>query len=303
MPTTSQLDNVCSSPGPTAPNRRSCPPKIVEAVRALIEGTALSQREIAARTGVCPHTVSNLKQRHGWTRPNGRPVRGEARRECFPRLAAAMAAARPLVEGTVESEGAIARRLGVDRGSVARWRKLYGWTRPAGAPTFLPGPRADGQSRPVRSRLRRGKPYMTDAVEGARTLLMMTLLSQKAIAKQLGVSQWWVGDILRRRGWERPGVPAWSRRFAAGRRVGTLASEGDRRGRPYAPALRREARAMWELTLLPTALIAARIGVGPSTVARWAQADAWERPTGRVGARQLRGYFGAMRKAAGRVRR
>jgi DNA-binding transcriptional regulator YdaS (Cro superfamily) len=206
-----------------------------------------------------------------------------------------MAAARPLVEGTALSEGAIARRLGVAPGSVARWRKLYGWTRPPEAPTFLPPPRADGLSRPVRSRLRRGKPYMTDAVEGARVLLTTTLLSQKAIAKQIGVSQWWVGQIMRRRGWERPAVPSYSRRFAAGRRVGVLATQGDRRGRPYAPELRKEARFLWEFTLLPTSLIGARLGVGPSTISLWSLKEGWERPKGRAGARQLRGYYASLR--------
>jgi hypothetical protein len=34
----------------------------------------------------------------------------------------------------------------------------------------------------------------------------------------------------------------------------------------------------------------------PGTVARWAKEAAWRRPPGRIGVRQLRGYFGSLRR-------
>ena len=126
-------------------------------------------------------------------------------------------------------------------------------------------------------------------------LLKQTLLSQAAIAKRLAVSQWWVGRLLRRRGWERPAAPPRSKRFAAAARTGPLATEGDRRGRPYAPQVRREARAMWELTRWSTTWIGFKVGTHPVTVARWACEGVWERPRGRAGARQLRGVFGMLK--------
>jgi hypothetical protein len=139
-------------------------------------------------------------------------------------------------------------------------------------------------------------------VEEARALLTGTLLSQAAIARQIGVSQWWVGDLLRRRGWERPPVPPRSKRFAASGRKGVLASEGDRRGRPYAREVRRDGCNLWELTRLGTALIGARLGVHPATVARWAKEESWVRPRGRAGRAQLRGFFGSQRLYPVRVR-
>jgi uncharacterized protein YjcR len=113
---------------------------------------------------------------------------------------------------------------------------------------------------------------------------------------QAQISVW-----IRKHGWVRPAVPAWSKRFAASRRTGTLADAGDRRGRPYAPQLRREARALWELTRLPTLVIGRRLGVHPGTIARWSHEERWERPRGRAGIRQLRGLFGMRRKGAGRA--
>jgi DNA invertase Pin-like site-specific DNA recombinase len=267
----------------------------VQAVRGLVEDTTLPQGEIAARVGVCRETVSNLRVRHGWRRPGAARLRGQCGGD-NPVLTEAVAAARPLVDGTALSVTAIAKRLGVSRSSVTRWRVHYGWQRPPDAPTSEPPPRADGRARPARYRTVKGRPYAADAVERARDLLTGTVLSQVAIARQLGVTHAWVGNLLRRRGWERPPAPRRSRRFWANRRTGPLAVEGDRRGLPYAPEVRREARAMWELTLLPTASIAARLNIQPRSVNRWAQQEGWERPRGRRGGRQMRGYFAMLRQ-------
>ncbi|NNM73293.1 hypothetical protein [Enterovirga aerilata] len=196
-----------------------------------------------------------------------------------------MAAARALLEGTRLSFEAISERTGVSATSLCRWRKRNGWQRPA-----APGP---DRVRPPRYRRGRGRPYAADAIGMARDLVTGTLLSQKAIARQVGVSQAQISVWIRRRGWERPAVPSHSRRFAASKRRGVLAGAGDRRGRPYAPEIRKEARALYELTRLGTALIGARLGVHPGTVARWAREDAWERPRGRANAAQLRGFFGS----------
>jgi uncharacterized protein YjcR len=194
-----------------------------------------------------------------------------------------LAEARALLEGTRLSFKAIAARTGVSRTTLCRWRKRNRWVRPGAS---------EAPARPTRYRRGRGTPYAADAVGLARDLLTGTLLSQKAIARQVGISQGQLSVWIRTRGWERPPVPARSKRFAASKRTGVLAAEGDRRGRPYALQVRREARAMWELTRIGTALIGARLGVHPGTVARWARQDAWERPRGRAGRAQLRGFFG-----------
>lgn len=62
------------APGAEAPRaqpRRAHPPAVVEAVRALVEGTALPYRAIAARSGVDSGTVARWVEKHGWRRPPG----------------------------------------------------------------------------------------------------------------------------------------------------------------------------------------------------------------------------------------
>ena len=203
-------------------------------------------------------------------------------------------AARRLLEETALPLAAVAERTGVSGGTIWLWRKRHGWRRPPDAPGALPKPRPDGRARPSRYRSGKGRPYAADTVAEAELLLTRTLLSQKAIADRMAVSQAWLGRIMRRRGWVRPEVPSWSKRWAAAKRTAVLRQEGDRRGRPYAPAVRREARILWEDSRLPTLLIAARLGVDASTIADWSRREAWTRPPGRVGRPQLRGFFGTM---------
>lgn len=263
-----------------------CPPETVEAARVLVEGTNLPMRVIAARVGLCRVTVGRLRTRHGWARPRPARVSLPGRRGGGHAIVPeAVAAARALVEETRLPYRAIAAKTGISSTTLCRWRKRGRWQRP-------PGPDRGGERvRPPRNRRGRGRPYAADAVGAARNLLTTTLLSQKAIARQVGICQAQISVWMRERGWERPAVRPSSRRFAAARRVGPLAETGDRRGRPYALQVRREARVLWELTRLPTALIGARLGVHPGTVARWSRAEAWERPRGRAGMRQLRGFF------------
>ena len=293
----------------------------------LVERTDLRQREMAARVGVSQSTVGRLIARHGWCRfpesgapPHPSPLpcpaepcapstglcpvplpggAGEDQPRCArpPRLPLAgqrggghpivpevVAEARALLEGTRLSFKAIAARTGVSRTTLCRWRKRNRWARPGAS---------EAPARPTRYRRGRGTPYAADAVGMARDLVTGTLLSQTAIARQVGVSQAQISVWIRAGGWERPPVPPRSKRFAASKRTGVLAGEGDRRGRPYAPTVRRDACNLYELTRIGTALIGARLGVHPGTVARWAKEEAWERPRGRAGRAQLRGFFGS----------
>ena len=111
-----------------------------------------------------------------------------------------------------------------------------------------------------------------------RDLVTGTLLSQKRIAAQAGVSQAIVSIWIRKRGWIRPAPRSGSRRFAAAARTAPLAETGSRRGRPYAPEIVAAARLLYLQTELPTVIIAARAKVTPVTIARWAKAGGWTRP-------------------------
>lgn len=280
--------------------------EIVEALRQLVEGTLLPMRVIAAQVGLSRQTVNKFAAKHGWQRPRPARVALKGQRGGGARIVPeVVAAARELVEGTTLTSAAIAKRLGVSPTSMSRWRKRGRWRRPAEAE------RGGSPFRPPRYPRRRGRPYAADGVGAVRDLVTRTLLSQKAIARQVGISQAQVSVWMRKHGWQRPtprpsgglglarfGAPAadtsgGSARFAAARRTGPLEQEGDRRGRPYAAASRAEARSLWELTRLSTRMIGSRVGAHPGTVARWAKEESWTRPPGRAGREQLRGFFGS----------
>jgi hypothetical protein len=175
-----------------------------------------------------------------------------------------------MVEGTRLGLERIGLELGIGTATLFRWTKRFRWQRPA-APD-RPGPSH------YRSRTRRGRPYMADAVETARDLATGSLLSQTRIAAQAGVTQATISIWIRKRGWTRPEPRPGSRRFAASVRTAPLAATGSRRGRPYAPEIAAEARLLFVQSELPTMVIAARLRVTPVTVARWARLGGWTRP-------------------------
>ena len=276
------------------PHRRgngASTPEAIEAARRLVETTTLPLREIAARVGMGRSGLSALKSRRGWRRPVPERValRGQ-RGGGHAIVPERVAEARGLLEETRLSFDAVAERTGISATTLCRWCKRGAWLRPG---------MADRPARPVRYRRGRGTPYAAEAVGMARRLVTTSLQSQKQIARQVGVSQAQISVWIRERGWERPAAPPRSKRFAASARTGALATSGDRRGRPYDQQVRREARVLWELTRLSTALIGARLGAHPGTIARWAREESWERPHGRAGRNQLRGYFGMLRRTGG----
>jgi hypothetical protein len=60
-------------PDPAAPRpqrRKPHPASTVDRIRVLVETTTLAFRDIAARTGASPATVSRHARRGGWLRPN-----------------------------------------------------------------------------------------------------------------------------------------------------------------------------------------------------------------------------------------
>ena len=209
-----------SSPPLREPCRRGRPyrAEVVETVRALL-GTELRFAEIAARTGIGEATVGRWSRRFRFAAGEGAVPSpssgGPSRHEVPPGVGGEQAAppaisparpppglaygrvrpphkgeggrhppetreaARKMVEGTHLGLERIALELGIGRATLSRWVKRGRWSRP-------PGP---GHIRPPRSRIRRGRPYLADGVELARDLTTGTLLSQKRIAAQAGVSQ------------------------------------------------------------------------------------------------------------------
>lgn len=280
-------DAAASHPDPTpAPGSlrlpkgrgRPYPPEVAAAVRALVERTALRFAEIASRTGAGEATVARWTRRFGWARPGAgragsagiaagtvRPVATSRRPGAGRYGPSDHEAARVLVEGSRLGFERIGLALGIGAATLFRWRKRFRWqrpSRPGSGPMFY------------RSR-RRGRPYSADAVGTARDLATRTLLPQARIAARAHVSQATVSNWIARRGWIRPAAEPGSRRFAASRRTAPTAESGDRRGRAYGPDTVAEARRLWEQTLLPSSIIAARVKVSAVTVARWARVKGW----------------------------
>lgn len=291
MNPTADLSPPSLDPSPLRPSTgrgRPYPADIVAAARELYENEELRCDEIAARIGIGKVTIALWARRLGWRRTGWRCPGAGAAPLSAPRRPRGRygpddhASAQARIEGSRDSLETIAVELGISSLTLFRWQKRFGWQRPASPPR--PGP----SFHRFRSR---GRPYASDAVGIVQRLVTQSLLSQEKIAAQAGVSQQTVSDWMRQRGWTRPPVPPGSHRFAAAKRCGPLAETGNRRGRPYARESRRKARTLWELTRLSTALIAARCGVSRETVSLWARKEGWDRPRGRAGVRQLRGFF------------
>lgn len=191
-------------------------PDVVERVRVLVEGTALSHAAIAAKTGLGVTTIHNWTKRRGWTRPLEaarwpgivaveRAGFGGRLRAGFERVAAlAECAALPRPDAVDEAAQAAARRLA----AAARYaaRLLRPGERERNAPTL--GLAAYGGTFPIRSSGRpvgrRERPRTDDVVAQARELVGGTTLGRDAIAGRLGISAATLSHWTQGCGWIRP---------------------------------------------------------------------------------------------------
>ena len=146
----------------------------------------------------------------------------------------------------------IGLELGIARWTLVRWRKRFGWERPA--PPDKVGP-ANFRSR------RLGRPYGGDAVGTARSLVTGSALPMGRVAARAGVSRATLYRWMKRPGWTRDG-----------------AGPGGRYREPYGPAVVAAARELYETTGRSTALIAARVGAPRERVTHWARTKGWTRP-------------------------
>lgn len=191
-------------------------------------------------------------EEEGGRRPDARRI---SSRHPGPYGPAVREAARVRVEGSRDGLERIADELGIARWTLHRWRKRFGWRRPA--PPERGGPAGPGF---FRSR-RFGRAYGADAVGTARDLVTRSNLPLGRIAARAGVSRATVYRWMARRGWTRP--------VARGRR---------RYRPPYGPAVMAAARALYEQTELSTRMIASRAKTTPERVAYWARTGGWTRP-------------------------
>ena len=301
---------------PTVPGR-PYPPEVVAALRALVEGAGLSQREAAARSGLPADTVGRWARRFGWRRGSGGGVEagggadstldpsppGEGRVEAKlrtgvgsrpawvgphpgrltptrPPLAGegsgaastgrgtprphrygpeVREAARVRIEGTREGLERIGLALGIDRWTLHRWQKRFGWQRPP-PPDRLVLPR---DRRPDFYRSRRlGRPYGGDAVSTARDLVLGSTLPLDRVAARAGVSRATLYRWIAQRGWTRPPEHA----------------RGHGHRRPYGPEVVAAARELYQITELSTRMIAARVRTTREWVRHWARQEGWTRP-------------------------
>lgn len=178
-------------------------------------------------------------------------------------------AARARVEGTRDGLERIANELGLVRSTVLRWAKRSGWRRPAPPEKVGPG----GTVGPMFYRSRRfGRPYGGDAVGTARDLVTGSILPLHRIAARAGVSRATLCRWIVTRGWTRPSAVARRRRYRP----------------PYPPEVVAEALELYRTTMLPAALIAARVKATPERVWYWARTAGWTRPKDRPRRERIR---------------
>jgi transposase len=176
-------------------------PDVVERVRVLVEGSAYSQAEIAARTGIGQSTVDRWMRRHGWQRPAEAPLStrliATARSGLGPGLAAAAArlasvAARLAEQGIAEADPDSRVRAGAVAAQARRLAQHLGRLDERDPPRLMrPPPR------------RRDLPREAALVAEARDLVERTILKQSDIARRLGLSKPTLIAWMQLGGWHR----------------------------------------------------------------------------------------------------
>ena len=177
------------------------------------------------------------------------------------------------VEGTRDGLERIAAELGIARWTLHRWRKRFGWQRPA--PPERAGPTGTlGATGPSFYRSRRfGRPYGGDAVGTARDLVTGSILPLHRIAARAGISRATLCRWIVKRGWTRPSA---------------VARRRPRYRPPYPPAVVAEAFELYRTTRLSTRMIAARAKTTRERVRYWARTYGWTRPDDGPGRERIR---------------
>ncbi len=148
---------------PGAPRCREDMPALLDRMRALAEGTRLTQRAIARELRVGPGYVSHAIRRHRWVRPRpegavvGPVAMRSPKRAGRPFRIDVVVAVRDLYTGTTLSLSAIAARTGVNFCTVGQLGRRHGWARPEGAPLCPRTARSYRASLPARLREARGR--------------------------------------------------------------------------------------------------------------------------------------------------
>jgi transcriptional regulator with XRE-family HTH domain len=180
---------------------------VVERVRELVEGSALSQAAIAARTGIGSATVSVWMREKGWRRPldayrSAQEVPAD-RTGLSPRLAAAFARLADLAEGEIASDAALVRLARAAR----RWAFRYdreGLSRLAPSRRLAPGDPWE----PIRiSAVPKGPrhhPRGADVLAQAREAWERTFATGETIARELGIGRTTLTRWAQMSGWIRP---------------------------------------------------------------------------------------------------
>jgi transposase len=176
-------------------------PDVVERVRVLVEGSAYSQAEIAARTGIAQSTVDRWMRRHGWQRPAEAPLStrlvATVRSGLGPRIAAAASRLAALAARLAEADVAAAdletrKRAGTVALQARRLAAHLGRLEDPDPPRLLrPPPR------------RRDLPREAALVVEARDLVERTAMKQSDIARRLGLSKPTLIAWMQIGGWHR----------------------------------------------------------------------------------------------------
>ena len=192
-------------------------PDVVEDVRRLVEGSALTHLSIAKRTGVSTCTIFRWTRNRGWVRPAQAETWNRAlpleRAGLGPPFRAAMARVARLAEREAErlaepeSGGARAEAREARRLAARARRAAYPYADKAGAPRLRPAAPPDDSVivRLTRRENRRmAKPPGPDVFAKARELVVGTALPPSVIGRQLGICTATITRWTQAAGWRRP---------------------------------------------------------------------------------------------------
>ena len=186
-------------------------PDVVERARVLIEGTELSYKAVAARTGIGVTTLHRWTHARAWTRPAGAagwlPLIAVERAGLGKRFQGDLLEVARLADGAAARSTEPTEELASIAARARRYAAMHG--RPGSPVRPRPHARPGDLLRLSAAPDPQGRIRDATLVETARRLVQGTLLKRATIAAEIGITVKTLSTWTQENGWRRPhGAPA-----------------------------------------------------------------------------------------------